>query len=155
MEKPSKKLVAAVIGIAALVALILIATGGSDDASKTALVGNALNVPAEFKVEYLKRVNDPSAKTVADGKSVTVHYTGTLADGTVFDSSRERGVPFLFPKGTNNVIRCWEEGLNGVKVGEQIKLTCPADYAYGNQAVGKIPANSTLYFDIEVFDVEG
>ena len=84
--------------------------------------------------------------------TVKVHYTGKLADGTVFDSSRERGTPAEFP--LNQVIKGWTEGLQLVKKGGKIELVLPADLAYGEDGAGdKIPPHSTLYFDVEVLDV--
>ncbi|MFZ7283306.1 FKBP-type peptidyl-prolyl cis-trans isomerase [Avibacterium avium] len=82
---------------------------------------------------------------------VKVHYTGKLADGTVFDSSVERGQPAEFK--LNQVIKGWTEGLQLVKKGGKIALLIPADLAYGKQGAGPIPPNSTLYFDVEVLDV--
>lgn len=83
---------------------------------------------------------------------VKVHYTGKLADGTVFDSSRERNVPAEFP--LNQVIKGWTEGLQLVKKGGKIELVLPADLAYGKEGAGaSIPPNATLYFDVEVLDV--
>ena len=84
--------------------------------------------------------------------TVKVHYTGKLPDGTVFDSSRERGTPAEFP--LNQVIKGWTEGLQLVKKGGKIELVLPADLAYGEDGAGdKIPPHSTLYFDVEVLDV--
>lgn len=83
---------------------------------------------------------------------VKVHYTGKLPDGTVFDSSRDRGTPAEFP--LNQVIKGWTEGLQLIKKGGQVELVIPADLAYGEDGAGdKIPPHSTLYFDVEVLDV--
>ncbi|MDP2816566.1 MAG: FKBP-type peptidyl-prolyl cis-trans isomerase [Rectinemataceae bacterium] len=88
------------------------------------------------------------------GSSVTVNYTGALPDGTVFDSSIGRG-PFTFGLGAGQVIRGWDEGVAGMKVGGKRRLVIPADKAYGNQAVGGvIPANATLLFEVELLGVQ-
>lgn len=86
------------------------------------------------------------------GKVVAVHYTGTLTNGTVFDSSIPRGEPFQFTLGAGMVIKGWDLGVAGMKVGGKRKLTIPAPLAYGDQAVGggKIPAGSTLVFEVEL-----
>ena len=86
---------------------------------------------------------------------VKVHYRGTLADGTEFDSSYKRGQPAEFP--LNGVIKCWTEGVQRMKVGGKAKLTCPASIAYGERGAGGglIPANATLQFEIELLGVAG
>ncbi len=84
------------------------------------------------------------------GARVSVHYTGMLADGTVFDSSVDRGVPFDFRIGDHQVIRGWEDGLVGAAVGTKRRLIIPADQGYGDRATGPIPAGATLYFEVEV-----
>ncbi len=87
----------------------------------------------------------------ADG-SATVHYTGTLIDGTQFDSSRDRNQPFTTR--LTDVIPCWTKALQQMKPGARAQVVCPADTAYGNRPVGPIPPNSVLVFDIEVTDVK-
>jgi FKBP-type peptidyl-prolyl cis-trans isomerase len=88
-----------------------------------------------------------------DGDNLSVHYTGTLEDGTKFDSSLDRGVPFTLTLGANQVIQGWELGLQNMKVGEKRKLTIPPDLAYGDRALSKIPANSTLIFEVELLSI--
>lgn len=88
------------------------------------------------------------------GKSVSVHYTGRLKDGTEFDSSIKRGVPFTFILGRGQVIKGWDAGLQGMKVGEKRKLTIPPELAYGDRSTGKIPAKSTLMFDVEMIAID-
>jgi FKBP-type peptidyl-prolyl cis-trans isomerase len=90
------------------------------------------------------------------GKTVEVHYTGTLTDGTKFDSSLDHGEPLSFTLGEGRVIPGWEEGLLGMKEGGKRKLTVPPDMGYGPQGTpdGKIPPNSTLLFEIELLSVK-
>lgn len=88
------------------------------------------------------------------GDTVLVRYTGKLEDGTVFDSSVERGVPFSFTLGENRVIAGWEQGILGMKVGEKKTLNIPPELGYGAMGVpGVIPANATLIFDVELVDI--
>ena len=90
-----------------------------------------------------------------NGDKVTVHYTGWLIDGTKFDSSLDRGQPFIFQIGARQVIEGWDRGLRGMQVGGVRKLTIPPELAYGDRAVGGglIPANSTLVFEIRLLKI--
>jgi len=88
------------------------------------------------------------------GKRVEVHYTGWLVDGKVFDSSKTRGTPFVFPLGGGRVIDGWDQGVQGMRVGGKRKLTIPPHLAYGDEGFpGAIPPNSTLTFEIELLGV--
>ncbi len=88
------------------------------------------------------------------GDQVAVHYEGRLEDGTVFDSSFDRGEPFRFTVGAGSVIEGWEEGLLGMKEGGSRELVIPPEMGYGPRTVGMIPPNSTLIFDIELLEIE-
>jgi FKBP-type peptidyl-prolyl cis-trans isomerase len=89
------------------------------------------------------------------GKNVSVHYTGWLENGKKFDSSVDRGQPFSFPLGAGRVIKGWDEGVQGMKVGGKRKLTIPSDLGYGSRgAGGVIPPNATLIFDVELLGVK-
>ena len=105
---------------------------------------------ADLQIE----VTQEGTGTVAEnGMQVQVHYTGTLQDGTVFDSSRNRGEPLAFVLGEGRVIKGWEQGIAGMRVGEKRILTIPPELGYGAQgAGGVIPPNATLVFDVELMD---
>jgi FKBP-type peptidyl-prolyl cis-trans isomerase len=107
--------------------------------------------PSGLKIEELKRGSGDEA---VPGRKVSVHYHGTLSDGTVFDSSRTRNQPFVFNLGGNQVIKGFEEGVTGMKVGDVRRLTIPPELGYGSSSPGKIPANSTLIFEIELLEVK-
>ncbi len=95
-----------------------------------------------------------SGAEAASGQHVTVHYTGWLTDGTKFDSSKDRDDPFSFMLGAGHVIRGWDEGVAGMKVGGTRKLTIPPDLGYGARgAGGVIPPNATLVFEVELLAI--
>ena len=96
-----------------------------------------------------------SGNTATAGQKVSVHYTGWLTNGTKFDSSKDRGEPFVFPLGKGHVIRGWDEGVAGMKVGGKRKLTIPPTLGYGARGAGNvIPPNATLVFEVELLDVK-
>ncbi len=90
------------------------------------------------------------------GQLAVVHYTGWLTDGTKFDSSKDRNDPFSFALGGGMVIKGWDEGVVGMKIGGKRKLTIPPHMGYGSRgAGGVIPPNATLVFEVELLDVKG
>jgi FKBP-type peptidyl-prolyl cis-trans isomerase len=92
--------------------------------------------------------------TAASGQKVTVHYTGWLTNGTKFDSSKDRGDPFVFNLGKGQVIKGWDEGVQGMKVGGKRKLTIPPAMGYGSRGAGGIiPPNATLVFEVDLLGV--
>jgi peptidylprolyl isomerase len=114
--------------------------------------GQSITTPSGLKVEVIKEGTGPQAQS---GQTVVVHYTGTLLDGTKFDSSRDRGQPFKFRLGAGQVIKGWDEGVSMLKVGSQAKLTIPSDLAYGSRgAGGVIPPNAPLIFDVELLEAK-
>ncbi|MFZ2048972.1 MAG: FKBP-type peptidyl-prolyl cis-trans isomerase [Minisyncoccia bacterium] len=92
--------------------------------------------------------------TAEAGDNVTVHYVGTLDNGKVFDSSIDRGTPFTFTLGIGQVIKGWDVGVAGMKVGGKRKLVISPEFGYGAQTVGPIPANSALIFEVQLLDVK-
>jgi len=106
---------------------------------------------AEFHIEDLKAGEGQEAKA---GDRVTVHYVGTLTDGTKFDSSRDRGQGFTFELGAGRVIQGWDRGVAGMKIGGLRKLTIPPELAYGTRGFPPvIPANATLVFEVELLSL--
>jgi len=109
----------------------------------------------DLKIEILREPSDPDATKAENGHTLLVHYTGWLADGTKFDSSRDPGRDFFtFKLGEGMVIKGWDQGLLGMRDGEVRKLTIPGSLAYGEKGVpGRIPPNATLVFDIELLEI--
>ncbi|PID70507.1 peptidylprolyl isomerase [bacterium DOLZORAL124_38_8] len=105
-----------------------------------------------LKIEVLQ--DTKGGKKAKVGDKVVVHYVGTLTDGTKFDSSVDRKVPFEFNLGAGQVIKGWDQGVEGMKVGERRKLTIAPELAYGNMALPGIPANSTLVFEVELLEIK-
>jgi len=98
-------------------------------------------------------IKEGSGSSPVPGSNVSVHYSGYLLDGTKFDSSYDRGEPITFPLGQGRVIKGWDEGIGMLKVGGKAKLIIPPDLAYGDRAIGPIPANSILMFEVELVDI--
>ena len=116
---------------------------------------NSISSDAETTESGLKYiiVEEGTGSTPNPGQNVSVHYAGYLLDGTKFDSSYDRGEPITFPLGQGRVIKGWDEGIGILKVGGKAKLIIPPDLGYGSRAVGPIPANSILIFDVELVNI--
>jgi peptidylprolyl isomerase len=118
---------------------------------KTMNLENAITTESGLK--YIESVEGDGA-TPETGQTVVVHYTGTLTDGSVFDSSRERNRPFSFKIGVGQVIAGWDEGVGSMKVGGRRTLIIPPELGYGSRgAGGVIPPNATLIFDVELLKI--
>lgn len=104
----------------------------------------------------IKDLVEGTGEPVVVGDTVVVHYTGTLMDGTEFDSSYNRGKPATFPLGIGYLIEGWEQGIPGMKVGGKRLLTVPADMAYGSAGMpdANIPPDAALYFEIELIEIK-
>jgi FKBP-type peptidyl-prolyl cis-trans isomerase len=112
---------------------------------------SSITTPSGLTIEELVVGSGAAA---AAGQNVSVHYTGWLTNGTKFDSSKDRGDPFVFPLGRGHVIKGWDEGVAGMKVGGKRKLTIPSALGYGSRgAGGVIPPNATLVFEVELLAV--
>ena len=114
---------------------------------------NITVAPTASGLIYVEKVKGTGAKAGA-GKKVKVHYTGTLLNGTKFDSSRDRNEPFEFTLGKGQVIKGWDEGISLMNVGGKATLIIPSTIAYGERDMGSIPPYSTLVFDVELLDVK-
>jgi peptidylprolyl isomerase len=121
-------------------------------ASNTMSDANVVTTPSGLKYSVIK---EGDGAIPQKGQTVVVHYTGTLEDGTKFDSSRDRNQPFKFKLGVGQVIKGWDEGLSTMKVGDRRQLIIPSELGYGARgAGGVIPPYSTLIFDVELLEIK-
>jgi FKBP-type peptidyl-prolyl cis-trans isomerase FkpA len=136
--------------LAAVLSTACAATPGAKPASATPAAPATETLPSGVKIVHTLAGTGAQPKAT---DTVKVHYRGTLADGTEFDSSIKRGVPASFP--LNRVVPCWTEGLQRIKVGGKATLTCPPATAYGDRgAGGVVPPNATLTFEVELLAIE-
>jgi len=106
----------------------------------------------ELKIDTITEGEGDQAQS---GNLVAVHYVGTLTDGTEFDSSRKRGTPFEFTLGAGQVIKGWDQGVEGMKIGELRKLSIPYQLAYGENGIPNvIPPKATLIFEVELIEIK-
>jgi FKBP-type peptidyl-prolyl cis-trans isomerase FkpA len=145
--------VGAVIVVAATV-LFIEFSGGNVNKPKVTATGDQSLITTASGLKYDdEKVGD--GREAKAGDNVTVHYTGTLTNGTKFDSSRDRNDPLKFPLGKGHVIKGWDEGVAGMKVGGKRKLIIPATLGYGSRgSPPTIPPNAELIFDVELLKVE-
>ncbi|MBX4209263.1 FKBP-type peptidyl-prolyl cis-trans isomerase [Candidatus Parcubacteria bacterium] len=135
--------------------------GTADKASETSQTADQGGLTTQVmpnlsKVKGLE-IYDEQTGTGAEakaGQTVTVHYIGTLTDGKKFDSSLDRKQPFSFNLGAGQVIKGWDIGVQGMKVGGVRRLVIAPEFAYGSQAIGPIPPNSTLIFEVQLLGVK-
>jgi peptidylprolyl isomerase len=127
-------------------------TVSADTSAPTKTSGKMVTTPSGLKYVDIKPGSGAQPKA---GQRVKVHYTGWLTDGTKFDSSVDRGEPFVFAVGAHQVIKGWDEGVISMKVGGKRQLRIPPELGYGARgAGGVIPPNATLIFDVELLGLE-
>lgn len=123
----------------------------ASQASNDTAAGKGVTTKSGLMYTDEKEGTGPAAKA---GDRVVVHYTGWLKDGTKFDSSHDHGKPFEFPLGAGKVIKGWDQGIAGMKVGGKRKLIIPPQLGYGMQGAGDaVPPNATLIFEIELVSI--
>jgi FKBP-type peptidyl-prolyl cis-trans isomerase FkpA len=140
---------------AALLAASFLSSCKKEKEAKNVASTGSSTPPAAAQL-IVEEVKAGSGDVAVKGKIVSVHYTGRLTDGTKFDSSLDRGQPIQFALGTGRVIKGWDQGIDGMKVGGKRKLTIPPHLAYGERGTpgGPIPPNATLVFDVELTAVQ-
>lgn len=148
---PMKKLFL-FLSLTLLMTAVLAGCASKSDSTKTKENGGIITTDSGLKYQDLTTgTGDEAAK----GDTVSVHYDGRLTDGTKFDSSRDRDQPFSFKIGAGQVIKGWDEGVAGMKIGGVRKLIIPADLGYGANGVpGVIPGDATLIFEVELLAIK-
>jgi FKBP-type peptidyl-prolyl cis-trans isomerase len=142
---------AATLGTLGLFACTKSTPASSPNEASSAATGPKTDPVTALKIEDVQKGTGEAAVA---GKTVTVHYTGWLANGTKFDSSVDRKQPFKFKLGAGQVIPGWDQGVSGMLVGGKRRLTIPPSLGYGARGVGPIPPDSTLQFDVELLAVQ-
>jgi len=146
-------IVSGIILVAAVVGVTLLVNSSAQAPSAQTSQKTTQKGSISMELQKTDETVGTGAEAVA-GKSVTVNYVGTLTNGTKFDSSYDRNQPFVFTLGSGQVIKGWDEGVVGMKVGGKRKLVIPPELGYGSQAQASIPANSTLVFEVELVSVQ-
>ncbi|KKP42620.1 hypothetical protein A3K02_01700 [candidate division WS6 bacterium RIFOXYD1_FULL_33_8] len=149
------------IFIAATILLVVIYVGNDkdnlnlteEDMNNITTNGSVTNPVEDFDELGIEIVKEGSGLEAVVGDTVVVNYEGKLTDGTKFDSSFDRGTPFEFTLGENRVIQGWEEGVKGMKVGEERELKIPSSMGYGDYGVGSIPPKAGLIFKVVLVEI--
>jgi peptidylprolyl isomerase len=152
------KIIALVIVVALIVAGVIYLINISKSSSTTSTTSTSISgfenaTTTASGLKYIDEVEGTGASPKI-GQNVTVHYTGTLTNGTEFDSSRNKGQPYTFRLGVDPMIKGWDEGLMTMKIGGRRKLLVPPDLGYGARGRSPIPPNATLIFDMELLDAK-
>ncbi|MBP6924558.1 MAG: FKBP-type peptidyl-prolyl cis-trans isomerase [Candidatus Pacebacteria bacterium] len=133
---------------------IVVGSGEDKKSERVDAYLEATNDNGKVERMVIEDVKMGEGSEVKVGDTVAVHYVGTLQDGTEFDNSKKRGQAFEFKVGGGQVIKGWDEGLLGMKVGGQRILVIPSDMAYGEKGIGPIPGGATLVFSIELIAIK-
>jgi len=134
--------------------VVVVGDGENVNSEREVALRQAADSRGNIKKLVIDDITLGEGKAVERGDQVSVHYVGTLQNGQEFDNSKKRGQTFSFTVGEGRVIAGWEEGLIGMKVGGQRVLVIPPEKAYGENAVGPIPPNSTLIFSIDLVEIK-
>jgi FKBP-type peptidyl-prolyl cis-trans isomerase FkpA len=140
--------------VCVLLAVGVMAGCGQSAADREAAMKRAVELSSGITALGIEDVKVGAGAEATPGRRITVHYTGTLMDGTKVDSSRDRNEPYPFVLGDGAVIPGWDEGLKGMKVGGLRRLTIPPSMAYGARGSGAVPPNAALKFEVELMGVE-
>lgn len=134
--------------------VVVVSETGSSEQAQVQALEEASDTKGNLNRMVIDDIKVGGGATVKNGDVVSVHYAGRLQDGTEFDNSKKRGAPLEFKVGGGQVIKGWEEGLVGMKVGGERILVIPPDMAYGDQGIGPIPGGATLIFSIELQEIK-
>jgi FKBP-type peptidyl-prolyl cis-trans isomerase len=136
------------------VASVIAANGEKKDQALAQTLANSMNSVGDLENIVIEDVVEGEGEAVEEGDSVSVHYIGTLQNGQQFDNSYVKGQPYAFTVGKGDVIKGWDLGLLGMKVGGQRILVIPPEYAYGKEGMYPIPGNATLVFSVELIEIK-
>ncbi len=135
-------------------AIVVVDDTASEDQARTSALLEAADSRGNLQKMVIDDITVGTGESVNVGATVVVHYAGRLQNGTEFDSSYNRQQPFEFKLGSGQVIKGWDEGIVGMKVGGQRILVIPPDMAYGERGIGPIPPDSTLVFSVELLEIK-
>lgn len=153
-QNTSDSLLSSVTGDSQVASVVAVDTNTENSKDLEETIKNSLDMKGNIDTLISDDVVIGKGVEVKTGDTVSVHYVGSLQNGQEFDNSNKRGEPFEFTVGAGRVIKGWDQGVVGMKVGGTRILVIPADLAYGASAVGPIPANSTLVFSIELLEIK-